>query len=392
LADRRLNGSVSFGHVQRHSFSGDDMLRTKFPSVSPALLPAIAVSAVCLTGVRSADAIAGCGGTPPTLSQQLELSRAAVIFRLVRYLPADPSASPDEPSVCTFEVVDVLKGNESFVRRVIDKTLHRFDVAYYGEESPGTEFFAVCHDLTDLSWYVGDKLDDASREYVRRLPRIAPAGTERVAFFVDHLDHPNPLIDVDAQLELARMPFSALIAAKGKLPLEKIRRSLDDPDLSFGRRLLYLRMLGACGRKQDVLKLKEWIKHGTFQQDELQAVIGSYLVLKGSAGMPFIEERFFADVDADRFSVFWAVMALRFVAHETDAVPRDRLAEAFRRALRRDKNGGGGHSRAGKAPRLVGLAATGRTVQSFRLRFLPTPRFGNQLPAVLPAGRSQTAS
>ncbi|MGD9644349.1 MAG: hypothetical protein AB7U73_01470, partial [Pirellulales bacterium] len=67
----------------------------------------------------------------------------------------------------------------------------------------------------------------------------------------------------------------------------------------------------------------------------LDAVIGSYLMLKGEAGLPLVEDRFLTKKDADYTDTYAAITAIRIIGQEDIGIPRQRLIEALRHMLDR---------------------------------------------------------
>jgi hypothetical protein len=127
-------------------------------------------------------------------------------------------------------------------------------------------------------------------------------------------------------------------------------------------------MLGACGSAADLPMLEEMIVSGyedkrpliepivasglalggpldlpTWSElvklDErrkklgLDALIGCYMVLRGPDGLNLIDERLLKPAKVEYPYVYAAMMALRFLAEETDIVPRERLLSSVRLLL-----------------------------------------------------------
>jgi hypothetical protein len=65
----------------------------------------------------------------------------------------------------------------------------------------------------------------------------------------------------------------------------------------------------------------------------LDAMIGCYMVLRGPEGLDLIDEKFFKREKAEYSYIYAASLALRFLAEETDIVPRNRLLQSARLLL-----------------------------------------------------------
>jgi len=89
-------------------------------------------------------------------------------------------------------------------------------------------------------------------------------------------------------------------------------------------------MLGVCGDKNDVGMLEDMIRSTDRKQKRgLDALIGCYLTLKGSEGMPLIEEQFLKNRKSEYADTYAAIMALRFHGTEADIIPRKRILAAM---------------------------------------------------------------
>jgi hypothetical protein len=155
---------------------------------------------------------------------------------------------------------------------------------------------------------------------------------------MNHLEHAEPLLAGDAYDELAKVNYADLATIKASLPREKLLRWIGDVEVGTSRRRLYLQMLSLCATAEDVERFEGYI----FSREErmrksLDAAIFGYLAIKGSTGMPLVEQLFLADADAEYTDTYSAIMAVRQIAADTNAVPKRRLAEGLRHVLGRPK-------------------------------------------------------
>ena len=95
-------------------------------------------------------------------------------------------------------------------------------------------------------------------------------------------------------------------------------------------------MLGVCGGEQDVTMLEEMLQSQDRRQKAgLDALVACYLILKGPAGMPLVEELFLINPKAEYADTYAAIMALRFHGTDTTVISKDRLLQGFRHMLKR---------------------------------------------------------
>jgi hypothetical protein len=111
---------------------------------------------------------------------------------------------------------------------------------------------------------------------------------------------------------------------------------IKDPAVPAARRRLYLVMLGVCGDQRDAALLE-----GLMRSDEhkdktaLDMVVSSYLLLRGEAGLPLVEELFLANKQADYSDTYGAIMAIRFQANDFGAVEKKALVKSLHALLDR---------------------------------------------------------
>jgi len=302
------------------------MLR-KFSTVAVLLFGGALLGLTTLVAPR-AEACPFCSAQQMTLSEEIKSNDMTVLCKLVAR-PKDTSADASlEDSECTFEVVHALKGNPA-------KT---FKVLYYGEQPLGTTFLCFGIDPVNPAWGTPVVLNERSIAYVKQLPQLPDSGADRLNFFQTYFEDSDPLLAADAYDEFAKAPYSELVDLKERMPREKLLSWISDKNVTTSRRRLYLCMLSVCGKPEDVPMLENLIKNEDRSiRTALDAMIGSYLALKGPDGMPLIENLFLKNADAEYTDTYSAIMALRFIGQETQTISRDRLIEAMRHMLSRPK-------------------------------------------------------
>jgi hypothetical protein len=165
---------------------------------------------------------------------------------------------------------------------------------------------------------------------------LPKAGPERLVFFQQYLEDPDKSLDRDAYNEFAQAPYEVILAMKDQLQHDKLIEWIRAPQVEDNRRRLYLTLLGICGSADDVPLLEEMLATRAGKSPlGLDALVACYLKLKGPDGLSLIEDRFLKNHDAEFSDTYAAITALRFIAEQTDAVPRARVAQAFYHMLDR---------------------------------------------------------
>jgi hypothetical protein len=299
---------------------------------------AAALLLLVFPGSRQAVACPFCSASQMTLSEELKTNDACVIIKLVHRPPEQPADAPVEASQCTFEVVEAIKGEEHLARMPGAKKPYQVKILYFGDQPLGTTFLAYGIDPTNLAWGTPTVLGKEALDYVRKLPKLPETGAERLTFFQNYFENADPLLASDAYDEFAKAPYSDLVAIKAKMPRDNLLKWIVDKNVSTSRRRLYLCMLSVCGQAEDIALLEKLIRSEDRQtRTALDAMIGSYLTLKGPEGMPLVEDLFLKNDKAEYTDTYSAIMALRFIGTETTSISRARLMEGLRHMLSRPK-------------------------------------------------------
>jgi len=303
-----------------------------------------AAGLACLPGAVMACPF--CNAVTRTFSEEIKDSNFAVLARLVGRpgkTEADGNQAAEKEAVeSTFEIVEILKGSEALGE------LRRFQVLYFGQQPIGSSFLVLGVDTKDpdakgkvapkIAWAAPTALTDRGVEYITTLPKLAEKGAERLAFFQEYLEDPETILATDAYDEYARAPYAEVKELGPQMQRERLLGWIKDPNVSPSRRRLYLTMLGICGQDEDVSILEEMLKSPDRQvRVALDAIIACYVSLKGSDGLPLVEDLFLKDEQAEYIDTYSAITALRFLGQESDVVPKVRLMEGLRYILDRPK-------------------------------------------------------
>jgi hypothetical protein len=292
------------------------------------LIVAAVMLAVSRTAEQQLAACPFCSAQQMTLSEEMKSNDMTVICKLVARPKNVSEDAPVEQSECTFQVLQALKGNPPATIKIL----------YFGEQPLGTRFLAFGIDPTNPAWGTPVVMNDRSIEYATQLTKLPENGADRLQFFQKYFEDEDPLLAADAYDEFAKAPYSELVDLKDRMPRDKLLKWIGDKEVTTSRRRLYLCMLSVCGKPDDVPMLEALIKNEDRTiRTALDAMIGSYLALKGSEGMPLVEDMFLKNAKAEYVDTYSAIMALRFIGQETQTIPRERLMEGMRHMLERPK-------------------------------------------------------
>ena len=288
-----------------------------------------------------------CSAVSVTMGEELKGATAGVVVKLKK-LP-EPQAAPDptkppvlSDSLAKFEIVQVLKGGDieietpTGLKKLSD--VREIDVTYFGQDEIGRAFLIMGIDAPKIAWNTPIGLTERAVKYVSKLPELAESGPDRLVYFQEYLEDPEELIARDSYDEFAKAPFNEIKALKPRMHHDKLVGWIKSPEVTPSRRRLYLTMLGVCGSDADLPMLEETIRSDNRDmKTALDAVIGAYLMLRGEAGVPLIEEQFLTNKDADYTDVYAAITAIRIMGQEETDIPRARLVAALRHMLDRPK-------------------------------------------------------
>lgn len=320
-----------------------------------------------------------CAAESRTLTEEIGDSSAVVLAKLAEPSPMveDPADAgvpygfiDPETGSARFEVQEVLLGEEAI------RGEETIEVIYFGEPDKERMFFVRGVGLPP-EWTIPLPLSDEAVPYVRELFRLPEGGADRLAFFQEYLEHPDPLLGQDAYDEFARAPYADVIDLAPRMDREQLLAWIEGGRVSPSRRRLFMTMLGVCGQPEDVARIEkllssdireigpsakavaaaslgaspglgglgaavvpEAIRFGERSRKlGLDAMIACYLTLSGRHGdvesaLRLIEDRFLKDTKAEYSHVHAALMAVRFLAEEQqDLVPLERVVQSARLLL-----------------------------------------------------------
>jgi hypothetical protein len=293
------------------------------------IVAAVVASAVSIGWVSWSVACPFCSAVSLTFSEEIGSSQVAVIARMTQAPPPSNENSIDVAKA-RFEVVKVLKGTEA-----LGKT-REIEAVYFGDSPVGTNFLVMGIDPPAISWGTPIAITERGVEYVTKAMDLPKEGADRLAYFQDYLEDKDDMLARDAYDEFAKAPYADVMGLRGRMHHDKLVAWVKSPEVPVSRRRLYLTMLGADARPEDIPLLEEMIKSKDRQtKGALDALVAAYLTLKGPDGMPLVEELFLKNKDAEYTDTYATIMALRFHGTEEKIIPRDRLLVGLRMMLDR---------------------------------------------------------
>ncbi len=296
------------------------------------LLTVAIASVGVFAAATPASACPFCGAVQSTLSQDIKNSDVAVVGRLVA-LPVRAPVREGELDVstpmATFEVVEVLKGKETL------GAVTKIQAPFFDDKPLGGEYLVQGAQPPALIWGPPRSLTTRSHKYLVDLIKLPDNSPERLVFLMDFLGDREELLSSDSYDEFALAPYAALKAIKDKMPHDKIVKRIQDLDTTPSHRRLYLTMLGVCGGPQDVPMLESLLRRSNEPKLKagLDATVACYLVLRGEAGLPLIEDLFLKNNTDEFTDIYSVVMALRVLGQEKGLIPQDKIVATMRLVL-----------------------------------------------------------
>jgi len=267
---------------------------------------------------------------PPSdtsFSQDIHDSDVAVIARLDSP-PDRESKSPLILPLAKFSVVEVLKGE----KKVAEK--QQIEAPFFDEKVGGI-YLILGAASPAIEWASPYPLTPRGRKYVTDILKLPSSGVKRLVYIQKYLEDSEEPLAADAKREFVLAPYSALKEMKGQMQHDKLVEWVRDTNVVSSHRRLYLTMLSVCGGPGDLPILEKLMRSDDPKlQTGLDATIACYLTLKGSEGLPLVENLFLQNKTEEFTDIFCVIMALRFLDKEEHGrIPRDRLIATTRLVL-----------------------------------------------------------
>ena len=275
-----------------------------------------------------------CGAVSATFTEEIDLSDMAVYAKLVKLAPnagtnAQTTGVDDVPRA-TFIVDKVLKG-EKFVKRDIE-----FQAIYFGEAKPGTKFLLYGASQPKPEWGTPIEMSPALEKYLDVVLALPEDRGERALAMQPYMLDEDSMVRQDAYNEFATTEYKDLQRVSKQFDLNQIRENLKNLDHEDSLLALNYTLLGICGGPEDLPMLEgRLLAKDDLERKRLDALLGCYLMLKGEAGLPLVEQQFVeTDLKAQNFSRLYRVLlALRFHGDDGKSVSKDKIAPVLRKFL-----------------------------------------------------------
>jgi hypothetical protein len=183
-------------------------------------------------------------------------------------------------------------------------------------------------------------VDEMSAAYIVRAPSTRLPVGERLKYFCRFLENPDALVADDAYAEFGRAPFDEVVKLSELLPMDSMRRWLDDPGVPELRKGFYGMALGLASnsseRAANTACLEQLLRRPASDfRSGFDGLLAGYLLLDGEKALAEIERRWLIPPGAPLGDVLHAMTALRFYHEYGRAIGSRRLAAALAHLIQR---------------------------------------------------------
>ena len=214
------------------------------------------------------------------------------------------------------------------------------DLATVSKHPVGTLLLTL-REPDDVGMLSVGPVDETSYAYFYRSPTLRRPARERLRYFADYLEHPDPMIAADAFAEFARADYDDVAAVADAFDMQAVRHWLIDADVSERRKGFYGLVLGLAGddndraANADLLKELLLADEGDFRAG-FDGLLAGYLLLEKTAALDLIDRRCLEPGADDRpGDTRHAMAALRFYQQYGHHIPPERLRASMRLLLER---------------------------------------------------------
>ena len=226
-----------------------------------------------------------------------------------------------------FRILSVLKGAD------IAKNVKQIETNYFGEAPVGSQFLITGMGAKSTVWATPIALSKAGKEYVTEIMKLPTQGSDRLVFFMKHLEDADSVLSTDAQDEFALASYADLKALAPHMDHDQLIAWVHDSKILPSHRRLYYTMLGVCGTQSDLPMLEGMLESKDRKMAEgLDVLIGTYLALKGPEGIQKIEDLFLKNQDAEFIDTNSAIRAV-YISEDAGIISKDKAAAALRYVL-----------------------------------------------------------
>lgn len=267
-----------------------------------------------------------CTTEPPTVRQIMDDGYVVVVGKVVATEKPIPRQTVGST---TFQVVEILRDTEETLAGKTEVIVER----YWPGDSGELDLLYGSKTYSDY-WHQPIAISQTSFEYIKKIAAFDVLEPKRREFYLEYLEHPDPLIARDAYRECEAFSFEEFQAISPKFPRDKLRQWIKS-DTTVYRQGLYGLMLGLCGDESDAALLADFIKKPTDEyRPGIDGVACGYLLLEGEKGLDLLEEfQLKTGGKVPHAEAYSALRAIQFARAHTD-IPKDRLKKSMRLALK----------------------------------------------------------
>lgn len=296
---------------------------------------------LCSAAAASLHLCPFCDAPSLTMAEQVDQSGHLLLGEWIGgEKPTDESAG-----ISRFRILKVAKSKDGAF-----SVKQEIELPQYIAGKEGTHYILMGPETKLIDWHIPSEASEASWKYMSELPMPEvdqEKQIERLAWFLDYLQHPELALSNDAYAEFAAAPYEIITPLRDRMPREKLRSWVTDPETPVTRMGLYGLLLGLCGKQDDAEAMKEKIllPDSDFRLG-IEGVMSGYLMIAGEDGLKVLEDnkmkaKTYINSDGEEvklpFSETYATMqALRFMwTYEPDRIPKERLKQSMRTLLSR---------------------------------------------------------
>jgi hypothetical protein len=226
-----------------------------------------------------------------------------------------------------------------------------------GDALPVSHALVLTRSAVHGGWALLGILPEDRAPWLEALVRLPQADRQSTQDWVDHvqwflpqLEDPEPLVADTAYGEIARAPYAAMRALRGRLDAARLRAWIAAPDKA-ARRPLYLLLLGLSGTAGDARKIEQEMSvqraHGRTAQTaqtaqtatvdrarpDLSALTAAALELGGSSRLAWIEREWLLPPDRLDAQIQQVLLALSVHGTEGGRIARDEIVQVYLRFI-----------------------------------------------------------
>lgn len=282
-----------------------------------------------------------CDAPTLTMSEQVDQSGHLLLGQWI----SGEKPTNEKAGTSTFKILEVAKSKGDAFKPEMELVLPQ----YIAGKKDGL-YVLMGPDVKLIDWHVPAEASKSSWKYVSEMPMPVTEPEkqiERLAYFLDFLQHPELSVSNDAYAEFAAAPYEVITPLKDRMPREKLRQWISDPETPVTRIGLYGLLLGLCGREEDAAAMKDKILYpdSDFRLG-IEGVMSGYLLITGEDGLKVLEDSkmkatTWVNKEGEEvklsFSETYATMqTLRFMwTYEPDRISKERLKQSMRILLSR---------------------------------------------------------